>query len=507
MCRLLRTHLGDTEFPAHLHAKELTINVDMLDVYSGAALKVLSSESYISCTFPMVRSIIFMFSDSSKSEEPTCIATISPDTESIISAFVQRIKQIAPMTKKINIRQLPYSRNGPQFPAQQFSSIVAQLSQHVIDIEYELYHRPATIDQQLNGLRNLAYCSFESTEGGEQIMQLARRNASTLQFLKIDIYAIIGIASLIQNDNDGYMQYPYLHTFKISGKPGSDVPRQLVFPSAVPFPNLRQLDIGYLTPFGDDAVFRSNAATLESLILMPNPGTLRILRKGKVFTPVSHPKLQYANLGVNLDSEPNLFGTDVEYLRFVLSIGANAPVRTITDSLTGPDFQPAIPVFGEYTCIQVLKLESLRLNLWDVIALVKALPLLLDLHTSYYVLAPRPDGVAEHELPAYVIANYAPTGKRFRCCHFSIDPTGDVNNSVRCVLLLALVCPNFDYAAVTRTDRDLFMAYMKAMIAIDEFRPYESRLQRLLFGGPENRILSVDTLLEAKEAGFGSWGW
>ncbi|KAJ2860939.1 hypothetical protein GGH94_005221 [Coemansia aciculifera] len=256
MCRSSRTYLGDAGFPAHLYAKELTISVDMPDVYSGAALKILSSESYINYTFPIVRSIIFMFSDSSKSEEPTFIAITSPDTESNTSAFVQRIKQIAPMTKKVTIRQLSYSRNGPQFSVQQFISTVAQLSRHVIDIEYELYHRPVIIDQQLNGLRNLAYCSFESTEGGEQIMQLARRNASTLQFLKIDVYAIVDITGLIQNDDGGYVQYPYLHTFKFSGKPGSDVPRQLGFPGAVPFPSLRQLDIGYLTPFGDDAVFR-----------------------------------------------------------------------------------------------------------------------------------------------------------------------------------------------------------------------------------------------------------
>ncbi|KAJ2860940.1 hypothetical protein GGH94_005222 [Coemansia aciculifera] len=239
---------------------------------------------------------------------------------------------------------------------------------------------------------------------------------------------------------------------------------------------------------------------------MPNPGTLRILREGKVFTPVSHPKLQYVSLGLHLDSEPNIFETDVDYMRFVLNIGVNVPVRTITDSLTGADFQSVIPVFGEYTCIQVLTLEALRLNLWDVIALVKALPLLSDLHTSYYVIGPRPDGVAEHELSAYVIANYAPAGKRFRSWNFTVR-SEDVKNSVRCVLLLALVCPNFNYAAVTPIDRDLFMAYMSEMISTEEFRPHESRLRRLLFGGAKNEIRSVDTLLEAKEAGFGSWGW
>ncbi|KAJ2872873.1 hypothetical protein GGH93_003687 [Coemansia aciculifera] len=193
------------------------------------------------------------------------------------------------------------------------------------------------------------------------------------------------------------------------------------------------------------------------------------------------------------DPELSLFNTDVDYMQFVLSIGPNAPVRDICYPLTNPVLQYMLPVFGEYACIQVLMLETLHLHLWDVIALIKTLPLLSDLHTLYPAIGALPYGVAEPELPEYVIANYAPTGKRFRCCHFSIDPTGDVNNSVRCVLLLALVCPNFDYAAIYMCIQ-IFMIHMRAMIATDEFRPYESRLRRLLFGGAKNEIRNVGQL-------------
>ncbi|KAJ2870814.1 hypothetical protein GGH93_005288 [Coemansia aciculifera] len=455
----LQTYARDIGIPAHLCAKELAIRMDMLDVYSGDALKELSGDTYINCTFPKVRSIKFVLSDSPEPEEPTFIAITSPDIKSTISAFVQRIRQMTPMMKEICISQAP-SRYG----------------------EFQ------------NSF------NFDYADGGEQIMELARRNASTLQLLKINLNSITVITGLIQNVDGSYAQYPCLHTFKLSCQRDSGVSQWPEFPDAVPFPRLRCLDIGMVNHFGGDTPFRGNAATLESLTLLPDSTIFRILREGKVFTPTSHPKLQQVNLGLNLEFEPNLFGTDVEYLRFVLSIGANAPVRTITDSLTGPDFRSLIPVFGEHTCIQVLTLDYTHLHLWNVIALVTALPLLSDLHTPLPVLGPWPDGVAEHELFAYVIANYAPTGRRFRCWHLQSVLPDNIENAIFCVLLLALVCPNFDYAAIGGTSCELFMALMSQMIAADGFRPHASRLRRLLFGGSKNEIRSVKSVLAAEEA-------
>ncbi|KAJ2748212.1 hypothetical protein GGI19_006210 [Coemansia pectinata] len=496
----LQTYARDIGLPAHLYAKELAIRMDMLDVYSGDALKELSGETYINCTFPKVRSIKFVLSDSPEPEEPTFIAITSPDIKSTISAFVQRIRQMTPMMKEICISQAPSRYGEFQNSFKWLDNLVAQLSQHAIDIDYLFFQKSLIVDQRLSGLRNLVYSSFDYADGGEQIMELARRNASTLQLLKINLNSITVITGLIQNVDGSYAQYPCLHTFKLSCQRDSGVPQWPEFPGAVPFPRLRCLDIGMVNPFGGDTPFRGNAATLESLTLLPDSTIFRILREGKVFTPTSHPKLQQVNLGLNLEFEPNLFGTDVEYLPFVLSIGANAPVRTITDSLTGPDFRSLIPVFGEHTCIQVLTLDYTHLHLWNVIALVTALPLLSDLHTPLPVLGPWPDGVAEHELFAYVIANYAPTGRRFRCWHLQSVLSDNIENAVCCVLLLALVCPNFNYAAIGGTSCELFMALMSQMIATDGFRPHASRLRRLLFGGSKNEIRSVKSVLAAEEA-------
>ncbi|KAJ2880372.1 hypothetical protein H4R27_004759 [Coemansia aciculifera] len=273
----LQTRLRDAGLSAHLYAKELDISVGVLDVCSGAAVDVLACEPYINCTFPKVRSIKFTSMPPSALEWRSYSTTTSPDTESIISAFVQRVKQIAPMTKKITISIGFRPFVEAQFPVQLFSRIVAQLSQHVAHIDYELYAKPVIIDQQLTELCSLVFSSTGFNDSGEQIFQLARRNASTLQVLDIFLATMIDVAGLIQNSDGSYVQYPCLHTLELCDSRDVGEKPRLVFPGAVPFPSLRHLNMEFVNPFGDDTAFRGNAATLESLNILPNLVMVRIL--------------------------------------------------------------------------------------------------------------------------------------------------------------------------------------------------------------------------------------
>ncbi|KAJ2860222.1 hypothetical protein GGH94_005654, partial [Coemansia aciculifera] len=137
-------------------------------------------------------------------EQPTDDVFASPAIEYNVGAFVQRIKQMAPTMKRVVISLGFYLACDPQFPVQPFSSIVAQLSQHAVDIEYNMECQPVIVDQQMTGLCSLVYSSFNSTYEGEQIMQLARRNALTLQALDIPIVTTANVTGLIQNDDDSY---------------------------------------------------------------------------------------------------------------------------------------------------------------------------------------------------------------------------------------------------------------------------------------------------------------
>ncbi|KAJ2400634.1 hypothetical protein GGF41_007880, partial [Coemansia sp. RSA 2531] len=86
-------------------------------------------------------------------------------------------------------------------------------------------------------------------------------------------------------------------------------------------------------------------------------------------------------------------------------------------------------------------------------------------------LGPTPINITEKELPAYVVSKHYPTGKRFRCWRFRKSTREPITNVVKCVLLLALACPNFTFAVADRSDREEFMKQMEIAISSDIFKP------------------------------------
>lgn len=191
--------------------------------------------------------------------------------------------------------------------------------------------------------------------------------------------------------------------------------RRPVFPGALPFPYLRHLNFVFTSPFGDDTPFRGNAATLESLNLYLDSSTTTMLRVYKGFTPTSHPRLQSVRVKWNPVLVEPRSASELAYTKFGLSIAPNAPVRKFSMLLFYPGLVSIITTLGDHKCIQVLELLHTSMHILDVIALVKALPLLSHLHSKAIPVDPLPNGIPKYELPAYVIANYSHMGKWFRC--------------------------------------------------------------------------------------------
>ncbi|KAJ2107684.1 hypothetical protein GGI16_001429 [Coemansia sp. S142-1] len=80
-----------------------------------------------------------------------------------------------------------------------------------------------------------------------------------------------------------------------------------------------------------------------------------------------------------------------------------------------------------------------------------------------------------------MLLTYASMGKRFRFWSLR-DTVNQIDKDlVLCVLLLALACPNFDYAATSRSSHTQFMEMVEEAIASDMFKQYAPRLRRLLF--------------------------
>ncbi|KAJ1670961.1 hypothetical protein GGF38_001153, partial [Coemansia sp. RSA 25] len=456
--------LKGMELGIHLVAQKLKINVSDMDVYRGHALKGLARNHDSSWVLPKVRSLEFTIFPPSPLPSSVGSAVTPREVEANIDAFVWRVKQIAPNAKKVHISINYVTAEVPQFLAQHLTSLVAQLSQLAEAKEFYYCHRPRCIDPQLTGICGLLDFSVVKSTRGELTMQLAQRNALTLQTLKLTMRGFADMSTLLRNADGSYV-------------------------------HLRHLRIRSESFFGDDTPFRGNATTLEFLDLTLTADAIAVLNRCKVFTPTSHPSLQYVSISERLDAALDPFKTDVAYIQFALSIGPNAPVREVDAELRGSGVQSAISALGECTRIQVLVLPNVSLKLRDVIALIKALPLLSDLHTLPPTLGGWPGATSGEKLPAYVAAKHFSTGKRFRCWHLYIG-SADFKEAVQvveCVFLLALVCPNFDYAAVSTTYRELLMAHMNNTIDTDRFRPHAARLRRLLFGGSDNVYFSVET--------------
>ncbi|KAJ1911178.1 hypothetical protein LPJ71_003003 [Coemansia sp. S17] len=130
--------------------------------------------------------------------------------------------------------------------------------------------------------------------------------------------------------------------------------------------------------------------------------------------------------------------------------------------------------------ILVLSLFATIAEHWDAIMLIKTLPKMSDLIVKSTCLGPLSEGITMDELAEYVILTSAPIGEHFRCCNIDRFMENTYTAEAKCVLLLALACPNFTFAAVPHRGRNEFVALLETEIASDMFKPYVPRLQCLV---------------------------
>ncbi|KAJ2899381.1 hypothetical protein IWW38_001003 [Coemansia aciculifera] len=329
----------------------------------------------------------------------------------------------------------------------------------------------------VSGLVNLS-CFVEDIS--DDILRLIRRNAPTLQYLKLYPRIRSGSSGLICDaDNGEYIGYIMAQGFASK----DTVARALLFKDAVPFPALWRLILKIRYLFEDDTMFRCNASTLESLDVGLDRLTVSTLQSHAVFMPTSYSKVHCVKVGHYGDLVPSTLVTAAECARFVLSIAPKAAVREMHDAFTNAAVMPVFSSDGNHTCIQVLALPRPSLTFWDVVTLVKSLPLLTDLYTSPPMIGQPPTGVTMDRMPAYMRSSYALLDERLRCWHFMMHIFGDDDEVVMCVLPMALACSNFTYAAPSIGRRRSLMEKIEKTITTDGFKHYAPRLRCLLFNG------------------------
>ncbi|KAJ2258435.1 hypothetical protein GGI13_000608 [Coemansia sp. RSA 455] len=425
-----------------------------------------------------------------------------PDTTANITAFVQRIKQMAPAVSEIDVDYYEdevglYWRSDEP---------IHDLIQHLFGIveRHTVITRVSSCALQcldLEPIRDLVYINYSASVVFIDLVSLVARNARTLQSL--DLYvADTDLTGLVRDPaGGGYLEYPCLHTLNVRSYSIERPLKRAAFKDIVPFPRLLRLTVSSRSPFSDDILFRGNAATLEYLAVELAAETVSMLKKCRVFTPTSHPNLKCVILDIPPLDMPDVFASGVEYMQFVLSIAPGASVRHIVELDQYPeDCILELSMFKNHGCIQILYLPSMTLTIWQAITLVELLPLLSDLTTKAPVLGELPQGLFIAELPEYVRSNYAPMGKRLRCWHVYDWPEPDYKEIATCVLLLALACPNFDYAVLAYSRcREPFMKVMQDIIAEPEFSQdapqaviSSTRADNNFINTPQNFVLQTE---------------
>ncbi|KAJ2056264.1 hypothetical protein GGI17_006282 [Coemansia sp. S146] len=436
--------------PTHHLAKTLEIELDEADIYTGTALQILSRAPYDGCAFPLVRRITFtIFLGDSAQAKQSLVATN-------ISALVQRIKQMAPMAKDFQMRPNAYGVK---------------------------YHSAGHhFDDLLNGVRNLVCLAYDTRLSSRTLIRLIRRSAPTLESLDIELPKTSVVPSIIQDADGTYISYPRLVSLNLRRwLVDTKVPTS-VFKDAVPFPSLRRLAFLLQYPFGDDILFRGNAVTLEYLRMPLGVSTALMLPRHGVFTPQNHPSLRHVSIW-NDGLVPGAFATNAEALRFVLSIGTRVSVRVANIPVTGAELIKVIKSLSDLASIQVLSLDRTTLDLWQAITLIMLLPSLADLRTLHPVIGTLSDGIALDNLSAYVVSTFAPMGTEFRHWRLKYDEDGKdiVEDSFKCVLLLALVCPNFKKATSYCARYEEPLKMMERALTSHMFKHYASHLQCFQF--------------------------
>ncbi|KAJ2750243.1 hypothetical protein GGI19_005217 [Coemansia pectinata] len=343
----MRTGRRDTGYPSnaclgyptyHL-VKDLEIELEERAIYTGKALRMLSYAPYDDCVFPLVRNLTLSFAWDGHDESDGYYdrheygAAEQNVAVKNVSAFVQWIKQKAPMVNEIRIQPGTSVHESGVVTSDYFGDLILQLYQLVDRIDLDSYDgSEVTMDIQLDKICHLTHISYTSSGIGSHFTKLIRQNASTLQSLTVVSEGKdVDICDLITNIDGSSVVFPCLLKLKLDIEFAGDILQQPVHSGPVLFPRLRHLLLHGCSNLDTFVFFRGNAATLEFLDFVLDSSMVAMIRRYNVFTTTSHPKLCCVKTGYQYNLIPGLFATAAEAIQFSLRIGPTAPVREICE--------------------------------------------------------------------------------------------------------------------------------------------------------------------------------
>ncbi|KAJ2461610.1 hypothetical protein GGF42_000082 [Coemansia sp. RSA 2424] len=463
----------------HHLAKRLDIRIELGCIYSGMALELLLRVPYKDCIFPVVCTVEFTFSiNPDDTGNDVDVSVVQANT----TAFVQRLLQLAPRFRKCHLDDHFDYEDFSMVDLGQFSSLARQILVNVDRLKFVLGDEYVGMDLDYEGICNLVHIDYASDVDDWPCFQLVQQCALTLQSLKLGSHphtmgSGLDSSKLIRDTNGSCIAYSCLQSLYLDIWNESATSERPSFGTFVAFPILRHVNIRSQYPFSDDMLFRGNAAMLESLQMLMEADTVMMLKECQVFTRASHPWLQ--SVAIYEDGLiPSLFAIYADFIQFVLSIGPSAAVRVLPPMALEQDTPHMLQLLGKHASIQVLSMEGATFTVLDVVALIKLLPLLLDLCLDVPKLDSHLADIPKSQLFEMLIESHTPMGRHVwrLIVRGSQVPLEDL---VVFTMLLASLCPNLDFMDVWHNLITHFGRHMKSCTASDPFQKYEQLLQSL----------------------------
>ncbi|KAJ2864042.1 hypothetical protein GGH94_003176 [Coemansia aciculifera] len=274
--------MAKVDYPVSLkHAKwtrlekeceSLEIELDERAIYSGKALRMLLCAPYEGYAFPLARKLLLtlIWDKYDGSDELGEYADIDPlVAKASLSAFVERIKFIAPMVSDICVQPGAHSLETSGIASHHFGDLVSQLYRLADCVEYHCRDNSHLLEEvQFDGIHTLVCIVYIGEGLGRQFIKLARWSAPTLQSLTITtVNDEVPVSGLIRNVDGSCVIFPCLLKLKLSIRSDNDSSTLLDSSGPAQLPCLRRLDLHIYCKIDMYVFFKGNEATLEFLDL------------------------------------------------------------------------------------------------------------------------------------------------------------------------------------------------------------------------------------------------
>ncbi|KAJ2157508.1 hypothetical protein GGF46_004455 [Coemansia sp. RSA 552] len=474
-------YLGPT--PREL-VTELTLRLSWNNVFSGQALAMLdklATETAAKLVFPRCQHVQVVFATPYTDR----VASNTKVSANIV-AFTQRVKEMAPAASSVKATMCPFAYGNHTREYMQCNQVLNGLSAQVQMAQYHGWDKPHGRGLQVHPKTGLTHLHYDWSMFGEESYQLLYAHADTLASVQLRSSGVINYNRLVQKSDRSAVIYPQLRTLRIEID-GADLnaiqwrtPHTVTF-----FPALREFALNNIYPFEDDTVFRGNRDILESISITIDWSSFESLRSHGMLGKGACPQLQC--LAISQEKDAHLFDSMMLPPTMIGYWLQAAPKLTalsilVNDMEIKEGLLASLPMSLCSGSLQVLVVPYVRLSLPEMATLLVQLPLLTDLHCKPGGLGKDLDDAEPLNLVKTLLADFVkPLNKQFKFWRVVPESSCMPDVLAKMAMLLAVVCPQFTYAAVTPTKRAHYEDCLFQAMDNKPFSEYVDQIRPLFY--------------------------